>query len=862
MCTIDPFPNTRPATASWVLWAAVGLATACGEEDVLRPPVWTDFRPATDAECPEGGTVILSGVDLDRSGSLEAAEVTRTEAVCNARQGDRGERGETGPNALIRTVDEAPGSNCPDGGLRIESGLDDDADGNLAAGEVDQSVFICDQPAGQDGLGFLVDTSTDGLDACEQGGLRVESGFDLNRDGALQPEEVQFTEVACAGADGLDRRILTDGEPPGLNCALGGQSVVQGFDRNRDGTLQPTEIDEVEFLCVPIPSLVATATVGPGADCAEGGLRLERGLDQDGSGILEPVEVVDTTLLCRGADGRSALVRTSSEAAGMNCAVGGTRIESGFDEDANGVLDPTEVTSERFACNGEDGADGRGGSAVRVTAEPAGANCAAGGTRIETGPDVDGDGQLADPEVSNTTFACDAPDATQNLVALSEEPAGANCLSGGQRVDSGFDDNADGILQAGEIDETSFVCSNTPVVPVRIISDPSATGFTSSEVVVEVMGVGGLGGGYQWSLQNAPPNVQIEPSGTPSVELTSTATIPGVYVFDIFLVDSVGASARQTFTLTLNAPPCAPGQDGAIAGMVTNITVPSNFSGSVRGMAADDSATGWVYFVEPNLGFNRFRKDGSQKEDDIQTQITGLANGDIGYEMDIDGNNIYVTSDDTACTTTCVYRLSNDGGATFSFQDLADFTAPGSPNDDLRGIHVDGNTMYVITHNPVETELWSINLGGTLPDTAPVRLATFPDLETCSGLEGDDSFLYTACNDVNGGSSVGVARIDLATLVAEVVVETPSFFTVGSDIISALYGQDLNADGDFDILFVTGDSGDDLYVCEPAASTVGNNLSAEWLDDFSGDDEGMAFDRVNGAFYKVDEFSDAAAEIE
>lgn len=102
--------------------------------------------------------------------------------------------------------------------------------------------------------------------------------------------------------------------------------------------------------------------------------------------------------------GAPSLVATSNEAPGANCAAGGTKIEAGPDEDSDGVLDPEEVTSTSFVCDGGGGHD----SLVTTTEEPAGANCPFGGTKIETGLDVDDDGTL-DPEEVNaasTSFVC------------------------------------------------------------------------------------------------------------------------------------------------------------------------------------------------------------------------------------------------------------------------------------------------------------------------------------------------------------------------------------------------------------------------------------------------------------------------
>ncbi len=104
-----------------------------------------------------------------------------------------------------------------------------------------------------------------------------------------------------------------------------------------------------------------------------------------------------------GQDGSNALVATSAEAAGLNCPSGGSKIEYGIDADGDGVLDAAEVEGTTYACNGPGTI-----SLVSTSTEPAGANCPWGGTRIETGVDIDNDGVLDPAEVtaSAITYVC------------------------------------------------------------------------------------------------------------------------------------------------------------------------------------------------------------------------------------------------------------------------------------------------------------------------------------------------------------------------------------------------------------------------------------------------------------------------
>ena len=122
-----------------------------------------------------------------------------------------------------------------------------------------------------------------------------------------------------------------------------------------------------------------------------------------------------------GSPGTASLTSLSPEAAGANCKSGGTKITSGLDLDANGTLDPAEVTSTQYVChgasgndgaNGENGTGGGSGSLVNVESEPKGANSANGGLRVQTGSDKDGNGKLDDAEVTGTQYVCNGTNGT------------------------------------------------------------------------------------------------------------------------------------------------------------------------------------------------------------------------------------------------------------------------------------------------------------------------------------------------------------------------------------------------------------------------------------------------------------------
>ena len=87
-----------------------------------------------------------------------------------------------------------------------------------------------------------------------------------------------------------------------------------------------------------------------------------------------------------GIDGKNTLVKTTTEAAGANCATGGTKIEVGLDANANGILDAGEVnaTLTKYVCDGTTGATGPQGPSGS-TGIPSGTIMAYGGTTIPSG---------------------------------------------------------------------------------------------------------------------------------------------------------------------------------------------------------------------------------------------------------------------------------------------------------------------------------------------------------------------------------------------------------------------------------------------------------------------------------------------
>lgn len=216
-------------------------------------------------------------------------------------------------------------------------------------------------------------------------------------------------------------------------------------------------------------TLLETRPEAAGANCTYAGLRVDRGFDDSGNGLLEASEILSTNYVCnQRVDGRSTATRLTSVAAGPDCEAGGQRIETGIDDDDDGVLDDPEVDASALVCEGVDGTDGYT-TRVRLVAIASGIGgsaCPFGGTRIESGPDLDRDGALDDLEVDSFQSVCAVEVASSlYLVESSVELPGGNCANGGTKMLFGFDDDGDSVLDPAELDGTPvYVCNQVVLV--------------------------------------------------------------------------------------------------------------------------------------------------------------------------------------------------------------------------------------------------------------------------------------------------------------------------------------------------------------------------------------------------------------
>ena len=205
-----------------------------------------------------------------------------------------GSDGAAGVGSLVNLSDEPAGSACEFGGVKVESGADDDADGNLTVTEVDKTSYVCNGPDAANPT-LTRATAEPAGENCTDGGVRIDFGLDSDANGSLGDEEVQDTEFVCNGTDGMDGADGTNG--------------VDGVD-GTNGTSAVTP-------------LVSVTTEPAGGACGTtAGVRIDAGPDTDADGVLDGTEVVNSEVVCNGTTGTNTAVVSNYDETGVNSAEG------------------------------------------------------------------------------------------------------------------------------------------------------------------------------------------------------------------------------------------------------------------------------------------------------------------------------------------------------------------------------------------------------------------------------------------------------------------------------------------------------------------------------------------------------------
>ena len=421
--------------------------------------------------CKNGGVQ----VDVLVNGQVQEG---KTQYICNGANGRDGQGGLNGYNALVATS-TGVGDHCENGGIVVHSGLDENENDVLEEGEIRNTAYVCngsDGAAGQNGSNAGIRTSSfvDDQGGCKNGGVKVE---------VLIDDEVKddLTQYICNGANGADGHdgqnghdaLVITSEDVGTNCKHGGILVNSGVDMNDDGALDADEIRSARYICNGADgdnghdgadaSIQTTKFDGDQNGCKNGGIQID---------ILVGDEVQEgkTQYICNGVNGadgqdgqngHNALVVTTDQV-GSRCANGGILVNSGVDTNDDKVLDADEILGEYYVCNGENGASGQAGAdaSIRTTNFDGEQNgCKNGGVKIEVyiGSQLQND---LTQYICNGVDGQDGQDGQngRNALVVTDKDDGTHCQHGGIVVKSGWDLNDDKKLTGDEILSEYPVC--------------------------------------------------------------------------------------------------------------------------------------------------------------------------------------------------------------------------------------------------------------------------------------------------------------------------------------------------------------------------------------------------------------------
>lgn len=112
------------------------------------------------------------------------------------------------------------------------------------------TLLSCVGAVGPQGLKSLIKITEEpsGIN-CAEGGQRIDTGIDSNNDDILQDEEIQSTAFICNGTNGRSDIIAAELEPAGTNCSYGGIKIESGTDLNGNNILDSEEIEVTQYVC-------------------------------------------------------------------------------------------------------------------------------------------------------------------------------------------------------------------------------------------------------------------------------------------------------------------------------------------------------------------------------------------------------------------------------------------------------------------------------------------------------------------------------------------------------------------------------------------------------------------------------------
>ncbi len=235
------------------------LACGAGSNGVSGTTSLINTTPEpAGANCPNGGTRIDVGDDTNNNGTLDSGEIKQTRYVCAGSNGTNGANGTSGTNGkdgkdgtayLITTATEPPGSNCAQGGVKVESGADANGNGVLDGNEA-TTTYVCNGDPNGDG-GALANTFY------TAGSTNSTAGTAVTPISGSLTVPASGSIVAIGSVDAFCALPATSG---GYDCAAAG-TITDGYvTLTTSATAAPTTGDLDYFFLTPNDTEALTRT--------------------------------------------------------------------------------------------------------------------------------------------------------------------------------------------------------------------------------------------------------------------------------------------------------------------------------------------------------------------------------------------------------------------------------------------------------------------------------------------------------------------------------------------------------------------------------------------------------------------------
>ncbi len=240
---------------------------------------------AADERCPAGSLRLHFGLDLNGNAVLDASEAAHPIKLCRpALQTPWALR----PVVLARLSSAPASADCVASGARIAIGNDDDGDGRLSPKEELQVSLYCNtafRPAAETAERAQTDASaaarpdrdtSDGpqallrlesdeqLSACPGGGSRVQVGVDSNRNGSLDSEEIDSSQLVCDQTTAPARQVESIASLPADTHI--GQTVQLGGAPGLPWRIRQVTGERINTEALLTPKGSAWAATGPQAN--------------------------------------------------------------------------------------------------------------------------------------------------------------------------------------------------------------------------------------------------------------------------------------------------------------------------------------------------------------------------------------------------------------------------------------------------------------------------------------------------------------------------------------------------------------------------------------------------------------------